>query len=293
VKQQGFLGLDTGGFHRVAYTEWGKPNDDPAVICVHGLSRNGRDFDALAAALEKKRHVLCPDLAGRGRSDWLEDKQNYGFPTYCADIAALMARVGGNSFDWVGTSLGGLIGMVMAAQRNSPIRRLVINDAGPFIARTAPQRILSYLGKAPPFSSLAAAERYFREVLAPYGELADAHWSHLTRHGVHKAPGGGYVVAYDPGIAVPMRSARPVDIDMWELWDRIRCPVLLLRGADSDVLSRKTAEEMCRRGPPTELVEFEGIGHAPSLMDEAQIEIVRDWLLSPGRPRRPQRGGRR
>jgi pimeloyl-ACP methyl ester carboxylesterase len=288
LKQQGFLGLDTGGFHRVAYTEWGEPNDDPTIICVHGLSRNGRDFDHFATALANKRHVVCPDLAGRGRSDWLTDKQNYGFPTYCADLTALFARLGGHSFDWVGTSLGGLIGMVMAAQANSPIRRLVINDAGPFISKAAPQRILTYLGKAPPFASLADAERYFRDVLAPYGALTNEQWAHLTRHGVRKAPGGGYLAAYDPGIAVPMRSARPVDVDMWPLWDKIRCPVLVLRGETSDVLSRATAEEMCRRGPPTELVEFAGIGHAPALMDPQQIEVVRSWLLAPGRPRRTQ-----
>jgi pimeloyl-ACP methyl ester carboxylesterase len=259
------------------------------VLCVHGLSRNGRDFDYLAAALQTKRHVICPDLAGRGRSDWLNDKQNYSFPTYCADITALLARLGGNSFDWVGTSLGGLIGLVMAAQPNSPIRRLVINDAGPFISKTAPQRILTYLGKAPAFASLAAAERYFREVLAPSGVLRDEHWAHLTKHGVRKAPGGGYAVAYDPGIAAPMRSARALDVEMWELWDRITCPVLLLRGAHSDVLSRKTAEEMCRRGPPTELVEFPDVGHAPALMNAEQIGVVKDWLLAPGRPRRAKR----
>lgn len=288
MNQHGFLGLDTGGFHRIAYTEWGKPGDDPTVVCVHGLSRNGRDFDFFAG-LWKKRHVICPDLAGRGRSDWLTDKQNYGFATYCADLTALLARLGGNSFDWVGTSLGGLIGLVMAAQPNSPIRRLVINDAGPFISKAAPQRILTYLGKAPPFASLAAAERYFRDVLSPYGALRDEHWAHITKHGVRKAPGGGYLVAYDPGIAVPMRSARPVDVDMWELWDKIHCPVLLLRGANSDVLSRETADEMCRRGPPTELVEFEGIGHAPALMNAEQIDVVRRWLLAPGRPRRTKR----
>jgi pimeloyl-ACP methyl ester carboxylesterase len=146
------------------------------------------------------------------------------------------------------------------------------------------------LGKAPEFASLADAEAYFRDTLSPYGKLTDAQWTHLTRHGVRKAEGGGYVVAYDPGIAVPMRSAQAFDVDMWEYWDRIRCPVLVLRGAVSDVLSHATAEEMCRRGPPTEVVEFADIGHAPSLMDPAQIAVVRDWLLAPGRPRVVQRG---
>lgn len=289
MKQQGFLGLDTGGFHRIAYTEWGEPNDYPTVVCVHGLSRNGRDFDHFAAAIAKDRHVVCPDLAGRGRSDWLKDKNNYIFPTYCADLTALFARLGGKSFDWVGTSLGGLIGMVMAAQPNSPIRRLVINDAGPFISKTAPQRILEYLGKAPTFDSLTQAELYFRDKLSPYGKLTDAQWAHITQYGVRRGAQGGYQVAYDPGIAEPMRSARGLDVDMWEYWDKITCPVLLLRGADSDVLLHKTAEEMCSRGPQTELVEFKHVGHAPALMDAAQIDLVKNWLLSPGRPRRVPR----
>jgi pimeloyl-ACP methyl ester carboxylesterase len=289
LKQQGYLGLDSGGFHRIAYTEWGAPNHDPPIVCVHGLSRNGRDFDYLATALAKDRHVVCPDLAGRGRSDWLKDKRNYAFPTYCADLTALLARLGGHSFDWVGTSLGGLIGIVMAAQPNSPIRRLVINDAGPYIPKTAPQRILEYLGKAPKFRSLTEAELYFRDKLAPYGKLSDAQWAHLTQHSVHKAPGGGFTVAYDPGIAEPMRAARGLDVDMWQYWDQVTCPVLLLRGAESDVLTAKTAAEMQSRGPPTKLVEFEHVGHAPALMDSAQIDVVKQWLLNPGRPRRAPR----
>jgi pimeloyl-ACP methyl ester carboxylesterase len=292
LKQQQFLGLNTGGFHRIAYTEWGEQNENPTVVCVHGLSRNGRDFDFLAAALEAKRRVVCPDLAGRGRSGWLSDKQTYGFQTYCADITTLFARLGGDSFDWVGTSLGGLIGIVMAAQANNPIRRLVINDAGPFIPRTAPQRILDYLGKAPPFASIAEAEQYLRKTLAPFGQLTDEQWAHLARYGVRTKRNGGYAIAYDPGIAVPMRSARPVDVDMWEYWDKIRCPVLLLRGATSDVLSRETAAEMLRRGPPTELIEFPDVGHAPALMAQEQIDVVTSWLLAPGRPRRTQRNSR-
>ena len=292
LKQQGLLGLNTGGFHRIAYTEWGEPNDFPTVVCVHGLSRNGRDFDFLASALEANRRVICPDLVGRGRSDWLKDKQGYGFQTYCADLAALFARIGGDSFDWVGTSLGGLIGMVMAAQPNTPIRRLVINDAGPFISRNAPQRILEYLGKAPPFNSIDEAELYLRQTLAPYGKLSDEQWAHLARHGVRTKRGGGYAIAYDPGIAVPMRSAPLVDVDMWEAWDKIRCPVLLLRGATSDVLSRETAEQMLRRGPPTAFVEFPDVGHAPALMDPKQIEVVTSWLLAPGRPPRTARSRR-
>jgi len=279
VKKNSFLGLTPGGFHRVAYTKWGKRSAAPTVVCVHGLSRNGRDFDYLAAALQNERRVACPDLAGRGRSDWLADKEHYSFPTYCADLTAFLARLGGESFDWIGTSMGGLIGMILAAQPKSPIRRLVINDAGPFIPKAATKRILTYVGTGPEFKSLAAARRHVRDVLAPYGPLTDKQWAHLTRHGMRKLPNGGYTPAYDPDIVAPMKLGPPQDLDLWPIWDQIRCPVLVLRGAESDVLLPDTAAEMQTRGPRAEIVEFAGIGHAPALMDATQIEVVRRWLL--------------
>jgi pimeloyl-ACP methyl ester carboxylesterase len=278
VQESSFLGLTPGGFHRVAYTEWGGRDDAPVVVCVHGLSRNGRDFDYLAAALQSERRVACPDIVGRGRSDWLADKKHYTLPTYCADLTALLARLGGEWFDWVGTSMGGLIGIVLAAQPNSPIRRLVVNDAGPFIeSGAAADSVLR--GNGPSFDSIAAASST-RKVLAPYGTLTDEHWAHLTRHSVRETPRGGFAFTYDPGIVVPMKIGPSEDLDLWPLWDRIRCPVLVLRGAESDVLLRKTVDEMRRRGPRTEVVEFPGVGHAPALMDPAQIEVVRRWLLA-------------
>jgi pimeloyl-ACP methyl ester carboxylesterase len=278
--EHGFLGLTTGGFHRIAYTEWGERDGEPAVVCVHGLTRNGRDFDYLAQALGRDRRVACPDLPGRGRSEWLADKAQYSFPTYCADLTALLARLGGERFDWVGTSLGGMIGMLMAAQPGSPIRRLVVNDAGPFVPKAATERILAYLGKAPSFASIAEVAQYLRVVLAPYGTLEDEHWAHLAAHGVRETPDARFVLAYDPGIAVPMTAGPPQDLDLWPVWDQIRCPVLVLRGKESDVLRTETVAEMRGRGPPVEIVEFDGIGHAPSLMTEAQIDVVRRWLLA-------------
>lgn len=277
MKEKYLLGLSTGGFHRIAYTEWGRKKAPP-VVCVHGLSRNGRDFDYLARALESRHRVVCPDIVGRGASDWLEDKQHYTFPTYCADLTALIARLDSETIDWVGTSMGGMIGIVLAAQNRTPIRRLVLNDAGPFVPRAAPMRILGYIGKAPAFDSLATAEQYLREIFAPYGKLPDEHWAHMTRHSVRKQADGSYVLVYDPEIAAPMKAAPPADFDIWPLWERIRCPVLVLRGADSDVLLAETVARMRERGPDVEVVEFEGIGHAPSLMDPAQIDIVREWL---------------
>ena len=279
MKENSVLGLTTQGFHRVAYTEWGERNAEPAVVCVHGLSRNGRDFDYLAAALQPDRRVVCPDIVGRGRSDWLADKQLYSLLTYCADLTALLARLDSQVVDWVGTSLGGLIGMILAAQPNSPIRRLVLNDAGPFVPKAAPQRLLAYVGLAPSFPTVADAETYLRKVLAPFGALTDEQWAHLTRHSVRQSASGDYSMAYDPGIVAPMKAVPLQDWDLWPVWDQIRCPVLVLRGADSDVLLPEIAAQMQRRGPGAEVVEFAGVGHAPALMAPEQIEVIRRWLL--------------
>jgi pimeloyl-ACP methyl ester carboxylesterase len=281
MDQKSFLSLTTSGFHRIAYTEWGKPNGAPTVVCVHGLTRNGRDFDYLAAMLQRDgRRVACPDIVGRGQSDWLADKRHYTFATYCADFTAMLARLDGEAFDWVGTSLGGLIGMFMAAQPNSPIRRLVINDAGPFIPKEAPRRMLTYVGTQATFASLAEAEQYLRKILAPYGKLNDEQWAHLTRYSVRKRPDDTYETIYDPGIAVPMKSVPVADLNLWPVWDQIRCPVLVLRGAESDVLMKETAEKMKTRGPKVEVVEFEGVGHAPPLLAARHIDVVRNWLLN-------------
>jgi pimeloyl-ACP methyl ester carboxylesterase len=283
MDQKSYLGLTTGGFHRVSYTEWGKPNGSPPVVCVHGLTRNSRDFDYLAAMLQRDgRYVACPDIVGRGRSDWLTDKNHYTFATYCADFTALLARLDSETFDWIGTSLGGLIGIFMAAQPNSPIRRLVLNDAGPFIPKEAPRRLLTYVGTTPKFASMEEAEQYYRNILVPYGKLNNEHWAHLTRHSVRPRAEGGYEPLYDPGIAVPMKAVPIADLNLWPVWDQIRCPVLVLRGAESDVLLKETAEKMKTRGPQqVDVVEFEGVGHAPPLLAAKHINVVREWLLNP------------
>ena len=280
MRQQDFMGLSTGGFHRVAYTEWGSEREQRVAVCVHGLTRNGRDFDMLARALQKRRRVACPDIVGRGRSDWLTDKSQYTFITYCADMTALLARLRGKSIDWIGTSMGGQIGMILAAQPNSPIKRLVLNDIGPLVPKEAPRRLLSYAERPPePFKSLAAAERYMREIYAPFGKLSKTEWAHITRHSVQAIKGGRYALAYDPSLVEPLKEMQRADFHIWPLWDRIRCPVLVLRGKESDVLLKSTVEEMKRRGPRIEVVEIDGVGHAPTLTDPAHVRIVRDWLL--------------
>jgi pimeloyl-ACP methyl ester carboxylesterase len=279
VREDSFLGLSTGGFHRVAYSEWGPEREEKVAVCVHGLTRNRRDFDELAKALQKNRRVVCPDIVGRGSSDWLADKSQYNFITYCADMTALLARLRGKSVDWVGTSMGGQIGMILAAQANTPIERLVLNDIGPFVPKEAPRRLLAYAGTPPaPFESLEAAEAYIREIYAPFGKLTDRQWAHLTRHSLREVE-GNYALAYDPGIVEPLRDMQRADFHIWPLWDRIRCSVLLLHGKESDVLLESTVEEMKRRGPHVEVVEIAGVGHAPTLMAPEHIRIVRDWLL--------------
>ncbi len=276
-----YLGLSAGGFHRLTYVEWGGPGHDRTAVCVHGLTRSGRDFDALAGALAQEGlRVTCPDVVGRGRSDRLADPAGYGYPQYLADMNALIARLDTPQVDWVGTSMGGLIGMMLAAQPNTPLRRLVINDVGPFIPKASLARIGEYVGRDPRFADLAAAEAYLREIHAPFGALGDQQWRHLTEHSVTAAEGGGYRLAYDPAIAAPFRDAEPEDVDLWALWDLIAIPVLVLRGATSDLLLAETAAEMAARGPRAEVAEIPGCGHAPALMDDHQIALIRDWLMA-------------
>ncbi len=272
-----FLGLSQAGFHRVAYVEWGLPGNPRVCICVHGLTRNGRDFDELAGALQSDWRVLCPDVVGRGDSDRLADPTLYGYPQYLADMNALIARAGAARVDWVGTSMGGLIGMMLAAQANSPIRRLVINDIGAFIPKAGLERIAGYVGKDPRFASLAEAEAALRRTANTFGLKTDSEWRRFTERSVVPAGQGQYALAYDPAIAKGFGAAIK-DIDLWAVWDKVRCPVLVLRGAQSDLLTAETAEEMKHRGPGCTVIEFPDCGHAPALMDPAQIKPVRDWL---------------
>jgi len=271
--------LGPHGFHRVVYTEWGDPADAHVVLCVHGLTRTGRDFDFLAQALADRYRVLCPDVVGRGQSDWLANKSDYNYPQYLCDMTALIARSSAEHVDWVGTSMGGFIGMMLAAQPHSPIRRLVVNDVGPFLPRAALERMAQYVGKAPVFADVAAYERYLREVGAPFGPLSDAQWRHLAQYSSRRRDDGSIEVAYDPGIAHAF-SAEFKDVVLWPVWDAISCPTLILLGRQSDLLLAQTAQEMTERGPRAQLVQFEGIGHAPMLMADEHISVVLDFLLA-------------
>ena len=274
--------LNSQGFHSLHYTDWGDPANPRVVICVHGLTRNCRDFDALATALQNDLRVVSVSIAGRGLSDWLPNKEDYSYAQYSIDMTALIARVtanGATDISWVGTSMGGMLGMILAARPNTPINRLVLNDVGTVIPKASMARIGTYVGKSPRFKTYEEIERYVRTVSAPFGPLTDVQWQHLTRSNSRQYEDGNWGMNYDPGIALPFAKALKNDIVLWAAYDAVRCPTLLLRGADSDLLLRDTALEMTKRGPKPKLIEFAGVGHAPALMADDQITAVRDFLL--------------
>lgn len=278
MRHRHFRGLSSRGFHRVAYTEWGDADNPRVLVCVHGLTRNSRDFDALAGAMSDRYRVLCPDVVGRGRSDWLRDPSGYGYPQYLADMTALIARSGAEQVEWVGTSMGGLIGMMLAAQPGTPVSRLVLNDVGPLLPWDALARIAAYVGEDPRFPDRDALDAYLRGIYAPFGPFTPAQWRALVDSSVRRTPEGDVALAYDPAIAVPLRAMEPGDVDLWPVYEAIGCPVLLIRGETSDVLRRDTATEMTQRGPGARVHEVAGIGHAPSLMSPDQIAVVREFL---------------
>lgn len=304
---QSFLSLGPRGFHRVAYTEWGDANNPHLVICVHGFTRNSRDFDVLAARLADRCRVVCMDVVGRGASDWLERADDYDYSLYLSDAAALIARLtagprdSGNGgphpaastapiIDWIGTSMGGLIGMLLAAKPNSPIRRMVLNDVGPLVPWPALTRLRNlHLPLEKRFKSREQVESHLREIYATFGPLDDAGWKHVALHSAQQLHDGDYVLAYDPGVMSGMNHARKgiefghnflSGVDLWPTWDRVRSPTLVLRGGESDVLLPSVLQDMERRGPTTRIIEFPGIGHAPWLMAEEQIGPVREFLLA-------------
>ena len=280
--------LDATGLHRMAYWEWAGPSPDaPVLVCVHGLSRQGRDFDALARALGDRYRVVCPDVAGRGRSDWLRQPAGYQIPAYVSDMVALLARLDVEQVDWVGTSMGGLIGLGLAALPRPEgvppvIRRLVLNDVGPAIRFEALQRIGGYLGKAPRFSSLAEGAAYLRSISEGFGPHTDEEWLALSAP-QFREEAGEWKSHYDPAIALPFSAVTPElaaagEAMLWAAYDQLRCPTLLVRGAESDLLTAETARAMTERGPRARLVELPGVGHAPTLVHADQIAIVRDFL---------------
>lgn len=287
---------DAAGGHRMAYWQWGDPSSPHLVVCVHGLSRQGRDFDVLAQALVARAggaiRIVCPDVAGRGQSDWLKDPALYQVPQYAADMLALLARLHAEApvewLDWVGTSMGGLIGIVVAGQPGLPlavpVRRMVLNDVGPAIQWQALERIGTYLGNTGRFDSVQQAADAMWAISTSFGPHTSQEWLALSQAMVKPVEGGAFTLHYDPAIAVPFRSvtqasAAEGEAMLWQLYDGIKAQVLLTRGAQSDLLSAETAAAMTQRGPKARLVEFEGVGHAPTFVSSGQVGTVVSFLL--------------
>jgi pimeloyl-ACP methyl ester carboxylesterase len=269
--------LDPHGFHWMRYVEWGDPSNHRVLVCVHGLTRNGRDFDHVARALSDAYRVVCPDMPGRGRSDWLRDPADYNYPVYCTDLATLLARLGVETVDWLGTSMGGILGMILASMPGSPVRKLVMNDVGATIPKAAIERIGMYLGKDPPYDSIEGLEAELRRV-SPFGELTDEQWRHLAITSAKQDEQGRWRFRYDPGIAANFHAAPPADVDLRPYWNAVHGPVLVIRGEHSDLLTAATLEEM-RKRPRTESLVVPRTGHPPMLMDDMQVGVIRRFLL--------------
>ncbi len=285
---------DASGGHRMAYWQWGNPEAGHVVVCVHGLTRQGRDFDVLAQALCARGgdtlRVVCPDVAGRGQSDWLKDPQGYQIPNYAADMLALLAQLKPTTLDWLGTSMGGLIGIVLAGQPELPlpvpVRRLVLNDVGPVLEWQALQRIGEYLGKTGRFDSVQQAADALWVLASSFGPHTPAQWLALSRP-MLKPLGdgsGAFTLHYDPALAQPFGAVTPESAAqgealLWQLYDQISARTLLVRGQESDLLSVQTALAMMARGPKARLLEFAGVGHAPTFIADDQVQAVTSFLL--------------
>jgi pimeloyl-ACP methyl ester carboxylesterase len=271
--------LASSGFHNLVYAEWGDRLAEKVLICVHGFSRNGRDFDELAKALVGIGYrVICPDMPGRGASDWLTDLNDYSFLKQLEQLVALMARLDVAQVDWIGTSMGGLTGMILASFQNSPIRNLVLNDIGPFIQESPLKKIKHYLGFMPPFKNRESAQKFLKKLLSPFGTFTPDQWDHMTTYSFMQNSQGEFVLNYDPKIVEGFDSK---EADLWDFWKRVTAPTLVIRGENSEILEMKTVERMLERDTVT-FVQFPNAAHAPALMAPDQIKTIITWLQGRG-----------
>ena len=277
--------LSPAGLHNMAYKEWGDPKNPAVLLCVHGVTRVSDDFDALAAVMSDRYRVICPDVVGRGRSSWLANPLGYQLPQYVSDMVTLIARLDVTQVDWFGTSMGGLIGMGVAALKGNPIRKMMLNDIGPTINFAALMRIAQYMGKEVRFPTFEAGVDYIRTIAAPFGPHSDEQWNKLAGDVLRQQKDGQWSRHYDPAIAQAFstfteENAAQSEAALWAIYDAIQCPVLLVRGSESDLLSRETAELMTQRGPRAALTELAGIGHAPTFMQPEQIALARNFFIA-------------
>jgi pimeloyl-ACP methyl ester carboxylesterase len=276
------------GLHQMFYKEWGDRDNPQMLVCVHGVTRVGDDFDHLARALAGDYRVICPDIVGRGRSQWLKNPQFYRIPQYVSDMVTLLARITDGSdqqtVDWFGTSMGGLIGLGLASLPGNPIRKLVLNDIGPVLEPSALLRIGDYIGQDMRFNTFDEGAQFIRDVSQSFGQHTEQEWHKLATDVLRQDRDGKWVRHYDMGLALPFRSATPESARadealLWAAYDAVTCPTLLVRGAESDLLTRATAQLMTERGPRATLVEIADVGHAPTFIHDDQIAIARKFLL--------------
>lgn len=276
---------ETGRPRHLAFWEWGDVANPRVLVCSHGLSRNGRDFDAVAQALSSDFRVICPDMAGRGKSDWLTNKADYTYSLYMSDSLTLLDELKLEHVTWLGTSMGGIIGMMIAAAQKNRISALGLNDIGAVVSAQGLKRILGYVGLGGTFDNAEDALKALKSIMAPFNITSEAHWQHMFAISFNNLPGGRYALAYDPGINQPFRDAVSspqgiADVDLTPFWAQVSCPVLLLRGEKSDILPKATAEAMCKRDQPVKFFEIKDTGHAPALLEESQVRIIVDWVRS-------------
>ncbi|MBR7799017.1 alpha/beta fold hydrolase [Undibacterium fentianense] len=277
--------ISPAGLHKMSYKEWGDPDNTKVLICVHGITRVADDFDAIAQALEQDYRVICPDVVGRGQSDFLSNPQLYQIPQYVSDMVTLLARLNAKTVDWLGTSMGGLIGLILASMKGNPIRKMILNDVGPSLNFDGLRRIGELIAQDVRFDTFEEGELFIRNVSQSFGKHSDAQWRKLARDVLKQNAEGKWVRHYDLGLAIPVQAttaetAKLAEQMLWAAYDAMTCETLLIRGAESDLLSADTAQVMHSRGPRAKVCEIQGVGHAPSLVQEDQIAIVREFLLS-------------
>lgn len=283
-QEKSYFSFHQNGQHEIFYSDWG-PEDANPIICVHGLTGNGRDFDFLAEGLIKHGHrLICVDLPGRGSSDFHDDPLLYNYDQYMRDLQELLVHLdlqAPESVDWIGVSLGGLLGMRMAGQQHSPIKRLIINDVGPHVPQAALDFIYNVIAQTYHFDTVSDLEKRMRETRGlTWGPVTDEQWHHMAEHNARALEDGRITYSYDPQIARVFETSPIGDVDLWGSWNATKCPVFLIRGAESLLLTPDIVTTMKESGPGSGMhyVEFKGCGHVPSLMAPDQIKTIRDWL---------------